>query len=216
MIRLEGVSKTFPPERKIFAGINLEMAKGEWVWILGSTGIGKSVLLRIIYGSETLTEGSVTVLGDDVPGLKEKQLSKLLRRLGIVFQDIRLLDERTAIENIILVLRALGIPKPQAREKALYWLTRVGLADITERPAFELSVGQKQKVAMARALAKEPELLVLDEPFSALDENEEREMLKLLGEENHKGATILAASHEHEVLHFLPGRVLTLTPGGLE
>jgi len=216
MIKLLDVSKTFPPDLKILSGINLDVADADWVWLLGDTGIGKSVLMRIIYGVEEPSEGEVSVLGQDVSGLSETELARLRRRLGIVFQDIRLFDERTASDNISMVLRALGAGKYDALEKTAHWLEKMGLSELAERCPYELSVGQRQKVALARALAKEPELLLLDEPFSALDEKETRQMLKILGELNHEGMTIFAVSHEHEVLHFLPGRILSLTPEGIK
>jgi cell division transport system ATP-binding protein len=215
MIRLENVTKTFPPDRTVLSDINLEVSPGEWVWLLGETGIGKSVLLKVIYGALDPDEGSVSVLENDVPSLSEKNLARLRRRMGIVFQDVRLFDHRTSFDNIYLVLRALGIKKEEAWQQTEHWLARLGIADLSSRLPYELSLGQRQKVSLARALAKEPELLVLDEPFSALDEKKERDMLKLLGEVNHAGTTILAASHEHEVLHFLPGRVLQLRAEGL-
>lgn len=216
MIKLEGVVKSFPPEQVVLNGINLEVEKGEWVWLLGVTGVGKSVLVKLVSGALSVDAGKVTVLGEDVPGLNEARLALLRRRIGIVFQDLRLLDDRPAIQNISLVLWALGVPRKESLIRAEAYLDRVGLGKSALRCPYELSIGQRQKLALARALAKEPELLLLDEPFSALDSTEEREMLKLLGEVNHKGVTILAVSHEHEVLHFLPGRVLELKQGGIE
>lgn len=216
MIKLENVTKTFPPDRRVLSDINLEVQEGEWVWLLGETGIGKSVLLKVIYGALDPDEGSVSVLDTDVTSLSEKNLAMLRRRIGICFQDVRLFDHRTSFDNIYLVLRALGIRKDDAWQRSQHWLSRVGMVENGPRFPYELSLGQRQKISLARALAKEPELLVLDEPFSALDEKKEREMLKLLGEVNHAGTTILAASHEHEVLHFLPGRVLQLKAQGLE
>lgn len=215
MIKVEGLTKLFPPDQVVLGGLNLSVEKGEWTWIIGATGIGKSVLLRIIWGAEKPTEGRVHVFEEDIHKLKEKGLSKFRQRLGLVFQDIRLFDDRSALDNIALVLRALGFSRKDSVLRAEQWLERVGMLDYRVRCPYELSVGQRQKIALARALAKEPDLLLMDEPFSALDEKEEREMLKLLGEVNHKGMTILAASHVHEVLNFLPGRVLALTKEGL-
>jgi len=215
MIRLEGVAKDFAPERKVLKEINLHVKKGEWVWLLGATGVGKSVLMKIVYGALSPSQGKIFVLDEDVSSLNETGLSRLRRRVGIVFQDIRLLDDRSVLENVALVLEALGASGCDARERAERWLESVGMSDHSSRCPYELSIGQCQKVALARALAKEPEALLLDEPFSALDETQEREMLKLLGEVNHEGTTILAASHTHEILHFLPGRVLQLTGEGI-
>ena len=215
MIRVEGVTKLFPPDQVVLDGLNLSVQKGDWVWVIGATGIGKSVFLRIIWGAEKPTDGRVVVFDEDVHKLKEKGLSAYRQRLGIVFQDIRLFDDRSALDNIVLILRALGFSKKDSIIRAEQWLERVGMLDVRTRCPYELSVGQRQKIALARALAKEPDLLLMDEPFSALDEKEEREMLKLLGDVNHKGMTILAASHVHEVLNFLPGRVLALTKEGL-
>lgn len=215
MIRIEALSKVFPPEQRVFEGLTLRVEKGEWIWIIGATGVGKSVLLRTIWGAEKPSEGKVFIFDEDIHALKEKPLSKLRQRLGLVFQDIRLFDDRSAIDNISFILRALGFSKKDSLLRAGDWLARVGMSDYQERCPYELSVGQRQKIALARALAKEPDILLMDEPFSALDEKEEREMLKLLGEVNHKGMTILAASHVHEVLHFLPGRVLALSKEGL-
>ncbi|MBD3284879.1 ATP-binding cassette domain-containing protein [candidate division WOR-3 bacterium] len=215
MIKLQGISKTFPPDLKVLEGIDLEVAASEWVWLMGEMGIGKSVLLKIIYGVEEPTEGTVRVLEEDVHELKESELARLRRRLGIVFQDIRLFEDRTAADNISMVLRALGESKLDAREKTEQWLETLGLKELAERRTFELSVGQRQKVALARALAKQPELLLLDEPFSALDEKQTRQMLKMLGKFNHKGLTIFGVSHEQEILNFLPGRILNLTSEGI-
>jgi len=216
MIRLEGVAKSFTPDRDVLGEINLHVKKGEWVWLLGATGVGKSVLMKIVYGALPPSQGRIFVLDEDVGSLNETGLSRLRRRVGIVFQDIRLLDDRPVLENVALVLEALGASGRDARERAERWLESVGMSDHSSRCPYELSIGQCQKVALARALAKEPEALLLDEPFSALDEAQEREMLKLLGEVNHEGTTILAASHTHEILHFLPGRVLQLTGGGIQ
>ena len=216
MIRLEGVAKDFAPERKVLKEINLHVKKGEWVWLLGATGVGKSVLMKIVYGALPPSRGKIFVFDEDVSSLNETGLSRLRRRVGIVFQDIRLLDDRSVLENVALVLEALGASGRDARERAERWLESVGMSDHSLRCPYELSIGQRQKVALARALAKEPELLLLDEPFSSLDEKEEREMLKLLGKINHEGTTILAASHTHEILHFLPGRVLQLTGEGIQ
>lgn len=216
MIVLEGIAKTFTGEREVLAGIDLKVQKGEWVWLLGVTGIGKSVLTRIIYGDIPPDEGKITVLGEEVTSLNEKNLACLRRRIGIVFQDLKLFEDRTTLENIWLVLWALGLSKSESRERAENTLEKVGMQEFLAHCPYELSVGQRQKVALARALAKEPELLILDEPFSALDETQERAMLKLLGEINHKGTTIFAVSHEHEVLHFLPGRILQLTQEGVK
>jgi len=216
MIRLEGVAKSFAPDSDVLGEINLHVKKGEWVWLLGATGVGKSVLMKIVYGALPPSQGRIFVLDEDVGSLNETGLSRLRRRVGIVFQDIRLLDDRPVLENVALVLEALGASGRDARERAERWLESVGMSDHSSRCPYELSIGQCQKVALARALAKEPEALLLDEPFSALDEAQEREMLKLLGEVNHEGTTILAASHTHEILHFLPGRVLQLTGGGIQ
>jgi cell division transport system ATP-binding protein len=215
MIRIEGLAKSFPPDVEVFKGIDLHLNKGEWVWLLGTTGVGKSVLMRMVYGALAPNEGKIFVFDEDVASLNEAGLSRLRQRMGIVFQDIRLLDERRVIENIFLVLRALGVSGGESYERAEHWLARVGMSEHSLRRPYELSIGQRQKVALARALAKNPQVLLLDEPFSALDEVQEREMLKLLGEVNHQGTTILAASHAHEVLHFLPGRVLHLEKEGL-
>lgn len=216
MIKLEGVAKSFPPDQEVLKDINLEVGEGEWVWLMGVTGVGKSVLVKLISGALTPDAGKVAVLDEDVSSLNEARLAALRRRMGIVFQDLRLLDDRSALENVSLVLWALGVSRKEALARALVYLDRVGLGQSAGRCPYELSIGQRQKLALARALAKEPELLLLDEPFSALDSSQEREMLKLLGEVNHKGTTILAVSHEHEVLRFLPGRVLELKSGGIE
>jgi cell division transport system ATP-binding protein len=215
MIRIQGLGKSFAPDVEVLKGIDLHLSKGEWVWLLGATGVGKSVLMRMVYGALAPSEGKILVFDEDVTSLNEAGLSRLRRRMGIVFQDIRLLDERQVVENIILVLQALGVSGGESRERAVHWLSRVGMSEHSLRYPYELSIGQRQKVALARALAKKPEVLLLDEPFSALDEVQERDMLKLLGEVNHEGTTILAVSHAHEVLHFLPGRVLHLEAEGL-
>ncbi len=215
MIKLENVSKSFIPRQKVLSGINLHLKKGEWVWILGVTGIGKTVFMKTVYGEFVPDEGTVTVLGQNLASLNEKKLAKLRSRLGIITQEIRLFDSRTALENIYFILRALDYSRDESKNRADKYLKKVGAASYASKRAFELSVGQRQKIALARALAKEPEVLLLDEPFSALDEKERKEMLKLLGDINHQGTAILAVSHAHEVLQFLPGRVYQLKEEGL-
>ena len=196
-------------------GVDLAVRPGEFISIVGRSGSGKSTLLNLIGGLDTPDEGSITVDGHEVASARPKALALHRRRtVGMVFQSFNLIATRTALENVTLALAFGEFPQTKRRERAVHLLTSVGLADRVDHRPGELSGGEAQRVAVARALANDPLILLADEPTGNLDSTTSAEIIELLSDLNREhGLTVLMVTHDHEGAREVSNRVLTLLDG---
>ncbi|MBQ21468.1 MAG: macrolide ABC transporter ATP-binding protein [Flavobacteriales bacterium] len=184
----------------VLKGINFNVEEGEMVAIMGSSGSGKSTLLNIVGMLDLLDTGSYTLDGVPIVNLNETKAAKYRNKfLGFIFQSFNLINYKTALENVALPLYYQRVPKKERDEKALQYLTKVGLANWATHLPSELSGGQKQRVAIARALAAQPKVLLADEPTGALDSTTSYEVMQLLQEINDEGKTLLVVTHEEDI-----------------
>ncbi len=215
MIVFEQVTKRYRPDEAALAEVSFHVEQGELVLITGPSGAGKTTLLRLITREVVATGGRVVVDGVELGRLRPGRVQALRRRMGIVFQDFRLLPRYTVEENVALVLRALGWPPARRRERVARVLEWVGLAHKAEEWPPALSGGEQQRVAIARALAPEPRLLLADEPTGNLDAGRSREILELLRQAHARGTTVLLATHDEALIAAAGGRRLHLVDGRL-
>ncbi len=194
------VSKTYEGRYKALDDINLEIKKGDFVFIVGPTGAGKTTLLRHIYMSDFPDDGEVRVLDYSSRRIKKEEIKFLRRKIGIIFQDFKLLDDRDAVSNVSLALEAIGENPRKAREKALNVLYNLGMLSKAEKSIYELSGGEKQKVAIARALVREPVILIADEPTGNIDPKAQDDIMNLLQEIHSKGTTVIMATHNYSLI----------------
>jgi cell division transport system ATP-binding protein len=212
VIRLRSVSKEYD-QRAILRGLDLHVEAGEFVFLTGPSGAGKTTLLRLLYAAEKPTEGEVWVAGRRVDELHRRRLPLLRRKIGVIFQDFKLLRRKTVLENITFVLRIHGVPPREAQRRAGQVLKRLGLQHRQGALPDTLSGGEQQRVAIARALAYQPRLILADEPTGNLDADLASELLSLLCDINYQGATVVVATHDHTVLESIPARTVVLHQG---
>jgi cell division transport system ATP-binding protein len=212
VIRLRSVSKEYD-QRAILRGLDLHVEAGEFVFLTGPSGAGKTTLLRLLYAAEKPTEGEVWVAGRRVDQLHRRRLPLLRRKVGVIFQDFKLLRRKTVLENITFVLRIHGVPPREAQRRAGQVLKRLGLQHRQGALPDTLSGGEQQRVAIARALAYQPRLILADEPTGNLDADLASELLSLLCDINYQGATVVVATHDHTVLESIPARTVVLHQG---
>lgn len=215
MIQFFHVSKRYPSGQLALDDVSFDIARGEFVFLTGVSGAGKTTLLKLIFREETASNGQIVVLGRNVSSLPRSKVPYLRRVIGVVFQDFRLIPRKTVFENVSYLPRVLGLPKERQRRLAYETLRRVGLAHKMNAFPPELSGGEKQRVAMARALINEPEVLLADEPTGNLDPDLALEIYELLVEINLRGTTVVIATHDRETLRRMRRRVLTLEHGKL-
>ena len=213
VIQYEDVALSF--DKTILKDIKLEILKGEFVYIIGKTGSGKSSLLRSIYADVPIDEGAARVCGFDLNKLKKSQIPLLRRKLGIVFQDFQLLKDRSVYDNLAFVLKATGWKDKKAmRDRILQALDDVGLLNKADEQACDLSEGEMQRVAIARAIVNQPELILADEPTGNLDPITSEEIVDLLMHINKKhGTTVLMATHDYIVIDKFRSRVIACEDG---
>ena len=218
MIRLEQVSKSYPDrDEPALKRVSLLVPPGEFVYLTGPSGAGKTTLLRLLYGAELPSKGRVVVGGTDLGRLAPRHLPLLRRRLGLVFQDFRLLPRRSVFENVALSLEVAGIDRRTVLRRVGEVLEQVKLAHMAQAPADTLSGGEQQRVALARALAPGPDLILADEPTGNLDPDNALAMMRLLVGDYVGGATVVVATHDPTLLSLVRGgRVVHLERGRLE
>lgn len=198
------------------ADLTLNIDKGEFVFIIGPTGSGKSTLIKLLYREEKPTKGQVFVGGINVSKLRNGNVFKLRRKLGIVFQDFKLLPKLTVYENVAFGLESLGLKSKEIKPKVLLALERVGLKDKTRSFPNQLSGGEQQRVCIARAIVNEPKLLICDEPTGNLDPVTSKEVMKVIDSINkNMGTTIIMATHDREIVNSMKKRVITIENGVL-
>ena len=199
----------FQREQLILKDVSLSIDRGEFVYLIGKTGSGKSSLMKTLYGDIPLTEGEGHIVGFDLKQLKEREIPYLRRKLGVVFQDFKLLNERSVNENLLFVLKATGWnDKAQMTNQIHKVLTKVGMGDQGHRFPHQLSGGEQQRIAIARALLNDPELIIADEPTGNLDPQTSIEVMEVLQEIHQSGRTILMATHDYALLLKYPSKTL--------
>ncbi|AXI77776.1 cell division ATP-binding protein FtsE [Peterkaempfera bronchialis] len=214
MIRFDNVSKTYPKQnRPALMDVSLEIEKGEFVFLVGSSGSGKSTFLRLILREERPSQGAVHVLGKDLGRLSNWKVPQVRRQLGTVFQDFRLLPNKTVAQNVAFALEVIGKPKGAINKVVPEVLDLVGLAGKEDRMPGELSGGEQQRVAIARAFVNRPMLLIADEPTGNLDPQNSVGIMKLLDRINRTGTTVLMATHDQAIVDQMRKRVIELDKG---
>tara|TARA_B100000579_G_scaffold51398_1_gene35735 strand:+ start:491 stop:1180 length:690 start_codon:yes stop_codon:yes gene_type:complete len=200
----------------ILNDVNFKIKKGEFVYIIGKTGSGKSSLLKTIYGDLILKMGSINVVGHEMRNIKKSKLPFIRRKLGIIFQDFQLFQDRSIAENLIFVMKATGWKKNIINDNVLKLLSKVGLEDKANRYPHQLSGGEQQRAVIARALINNPIILIADEPTGNLDPKVSENIFKLFLEINKKGTTILMATHNYELIKKFNNRTLNCIRGKVE
>lgn len=213
MIELREVTKEYSKGIAALNGVNLKIEPGEFVFIVGDSGSGKSTLIRLMMKELDPTSGTITVMGEDLSKMKHKQIPKYRRRIGVVFQDFRLLKDRNVYDNIAFALRVTEAPSRIIKQKVPAALSLVGLAQKYKSFPKELSGGEQQRVAIARAIINEPSILLADEPTGNLDPSNSWEIMKLLEEANERGTTVVVVTHNHEIVNAMQKRVITMKQG---
>ena len=213
LIRLTNVKKTYKTGVTAIQDLNLTISKGEFVFIIGSTGCGKSTLIKMLYREEKPTAGQIIVGGIDVGKLRNGKVYKIRRKIGVVFQDFKLLPKSTVYENVAFALEMFGLPKDEIHSKVLKALELVGLKHKVKNYPAQLSGGEQQRVAIARAIVNGPKLLICDEPTGNLDKNTGMEIMRVLDEINKLGTTIIMATHDINIVEQMKKRVIVLDSG---
>ncbi len=215
MIEIRNVSKKFKKGWYALKNVDLSIAKGDFLFLTGQTGSGKTTLLRLIYMDLFPDEGEVAVAGFLSSTIKEEEIPFLRRRIGIIFQDFKLLKDKTVYENVAFALEVTGQSGRKMREKVMKALTLVGLSHKRNDFPYTLSGGEQQKTAIARALVREPFILLADEPTGNIDPEGSEEIIKILQEVNTAGTAVLMATHDIALAKKMGGRFINLEQGQL-
>lgn len=214
MIRLQNVNMVYPSGTAALKNCSLTVGKGEFAFIVGSSGSGKSTLIKTLLGEITVNSGQIHVAGKDLSGMTRKELPYFRRKLGVVFQEFRLLDEMNVFENVVLAQRVIGVhSRERRRRNAMAMLELVGLNKKLKAYPRELSGGEQQRVAIARAMVNKPSILLADEPTGNLDPENTWEIMQLLEEVHNLGTTVLVVSHNEDIVNRMQKRVITLHKG---
>lgn len=215
LIRIKDVTKQYKTGVTAIYDLNLKIRKGDFAFIIGGTGSGKSTLMKMLYREEKPTKGEIIVGGLNVARIRNSKVYKLRRKLGIVFQDYRLLPKATVYENVAFALEVIGAKKEEINKKVLRALEMVGLKGKVREYPTNLSGGEQQRVAIARAIVNEPKLLLCDEPTGNLDPDMSMEIMKVLEDINNNGTTIVVVTHDKDIVNKMKKRVITLKDGRL-
>jgi len=212
-VELAGVSRLYGHSWPALTEVDLTVEKGDFVFVLGATGSGKTTLLRLLYRQDLADDGDVHVLGYDINRMKESEVPEMRKRIGIIFQDFKLLAERTVYENLEFVLRVIGTDPDVIPGRIQESLTRLGLVHKKDSYPHQLSGGEQQKTSIARALVKEPEVLLADEPTGNIDPKAAADILNILKDINYGGATVIMATHDADLAERTRRRRVTLDAG---
>ncbi|MEO1146946.1 MAG: cell division ATP-binding protein FtsE [Cyanobacteria bacterium J06638_22] len=215
MVRFHNIQKTYPNGSKALINLNLQVKRGEFLFVTGPSGSGKSTLLKLLYGAEKPTDGKILVDGIDLATLKGDRLSLLRRRIGVVFQDYKLIPRRTVYENVAFVLWAQGYTRKEIRRRLLPTLRMVGLQDKAECFPDQLSGGEQQRVSIARAIVGTPPVLLADEPTGNLDHDNSQQVIKILKKLNSIGITVIITTHDEHLVRMSDNPVVQLREGRL-
>jgi len=215
MIEMIGVSKVYPGGCVALKDINVKIEKGEFVFLVGPTGAGKSTFIKLLFREELPTRGQIFIGGRNITRLKPKEVPYLRRKLGVVFQDFRLLPQKTVYENVAFAMEVVEASPREIKKRVPKILEMVGLSHKMNAKPHELSGGEQQRVALARALVNNPDVVIADEPTGNLDPDTSWEIMELLNEINKNGTTLIVATHAKELVDAMRKRVLQLENGRL-
>ncbi len=213
LIKMSHVKKTYKTGVTAVHDLSLTIDKGDFVFIIGSTGCGKSTLIKLLYREEKPTSGKIVIGGLDVGKIRNSKVYKLRRKLGVVFQDYKLLAKSTVYENVAFALEVLGTPKSEIHPKVLKVLDLVGLKHKANNYPHQLSGGEQQRVAIARSIVNGPKLLICDEPTGNLDEVTSMEIMKVLDAINQMGTTIIMVTHDTDIVNRMKKKTILLDSG---
>ncbi len=215
MIEFINVKKTYPNGIVALDGVDLKIEDGEFVFIVGSSGAGKSTLTKLLTREETVTDGSITVDEFDLVNMPERKIPYYRRRIGVVFQDFRLIPDMTVYENIAFAMEIVGEPKSKIKRTVNSLLNLVGLKDRAKAFPDELSGGEQQRVALARAMANNPKTIIADEPTGNIDPKLSLEIMNLLVKIHKKNKTVIVVTHEKALVDYFHQRVVTIENGAV-
>ena len=213
IITLDNVSKAYATGAPALNGVSLHINRGEFVFIVGDSGSGKSTMIKLLLRELTPTSGNINVMGYDLVKIKHRKIPKFRRNLGIVFQDFRLLKDRNVYENVAFAQRIIQVSNKEIKRNVPSILATVGLAGKYKAKPKQLSGGEQQRVALARALVNKPTILLADEPTGNLDPKNSWEIMKLLEQINENGTTVLVVTHNREIVNSMQKRVVTMKKG---
>ena len=213
MIVLDHVTMQFPTGKKALDDVTFHINKGEFVFIVGSSGSGKTTLIKLLMKELNATKGEITVDGKAYSKVKRKDIAMLRRKIGVVFQDFRLLKDRTVFENVAFAQQVIEKSVKEIRREVPAMLTMVGLADQYKQYPKELSGGEQQRVAIARAVVNRPDIILADEPTGDLDPKNSAEIMQLFEEINRRGTTVVVVTHNREIVDRMQKRVIRLKKG---
>ena len=213
MIRLIDIHKEYDNGTKALEGVNIRIDDGDFAFLVGPSGSGKSTIIKLITAEEAPTGGRIMVNGYNLNTIRPRQVPGMRRTLGVIFQDFRLIEKKTAAENLVFAMRAAGARPGEIRKRVAYVLELVGLSEKAKRLPSELSGGEQQRVAIARALVNNPQMIIADEPTGNLDPERSLEIMMLLEKINELGTTMLVVTHEKDLVNRFAKRVIAIENG---
>jgi cell division transport system ATP-binding protein len=213
MIQMFHVYKAYPGDPPVLSDINLHVEKGEFVFLTGPSGAGKTTLLKLVFCAEQATKGQILVGGRNIARIRESAIPYLRRNIGVVFQDFKLLPNRTVADNVAFALDVLGVPREETRERVHRMLKMVGLQHKADSFPLKLSGGEQQRVVIARALVNDPTILLADEPTGNLDPALTVEIMDLLTQVNVRGTTVMVATHDTSLIARYQKRTIRIERG---
>ena len=213
MVGLDHVTMQYPTGTKALDDVTFHINKGEFVFVVGSSGSGKTTLIKLLLKEMNPTSGEISVDDKQYSKLKRKEIPMLRRKIGVVFQNFRLLKDRTVFENVAFAQQVIEKPMREIRREVPATLTMVGLADRYKQFPKELSGGEQQRVALARAIVNQPEIILADEPTGNLDPKNSMEIMRLLEDINRRGTTVVVVTHNKDIVNLMQKRVITLKKG---
>ncbi len=213
MIHLQDVSVVYPTGTQALDNVTLDVAEGEFVFLVGPSGSGKTTMMKLMTGELRPTSGTVQINGFDIAAVKRRNLPKLRRTLGVIFQDFRLIDNKSIYDNVAFAMHVVGASVADIKQRVPYVLELVGLEGREKRLPQELSGGEQQRVAIARALVNDPEMIIADEPTGNLDPVKSLELMLLLERINEMGTTVVVVTHEKELVNAFSKRVVSIEHG---